>query len=409
MRPVIVVSGYTMGLGVVRSLGRQGVPVVLAHYDERDIAQVSRFVTTTIRVPHPEHHTADFIEQLLGCADLYPRAVIMPASDEALTVLAQHKTELERHFTMACPDWEVTRRCIDKKLTSAVAASCGVPAPRTLLPTTWEETRACATEVEFPCLVKPCQSHLFYEHFKRKMFAVATPAELLEVCERAGAAGLEVMIQEFIPGNDSEVVNYNAYAWEGEVLTEFTAVHVRNAPPWFGSPRVVVSREISEVMEPGRRLLGALGFSGYACTEFKRDPRNGIYKLMEVNARHNLSTRLAIDCGIDFPWLQYRHLVDGVPPSALPYRKEVYWIDLVRDIGYSARYLRQEHYPLSAYLRPYLHAHVFAIFDWQDPRPFSRRLAFLARQGMTALGNVVRPRSGRPEAVSLHKIAGHPL
>lgn len=377
MRHAIILSGHTMALGVVRSLGRMGVPVVLIHYDGRDMAHVSRYVVAAIPAPHPEKCREEFIGLLLRFAGRFAGGVLMPASDESLTVVSQNKALLEEHFIVACPEWEITRRCIDKKLTYALAESNGVPSPRTLLPRSWEEVEAYAGVAEFPCLVKPSQSHLFYDRFKQKMFRVDTRGQLLEVCERAAEAGLEVMLQEIIPGDDSQVVNYNAYAWGGNSRVEFTAAHVRNAPPWFGSPRVVVSEDIPEVLEPGRKILQALGFYGYACTEFKKDSRNGIYKLMEVNGRHNLSTLLAVRCGINFPWLQYRHLAYGELPVVTDYRKGIYWVDITRDLGYSALYFTRERYPVADYLRPYMRPHVFAILDWKDPRPFVQRVAFL--------------------------------
>lgn len=380
MRPAIVLSGHTMGLGVARALGVMGVPVVLVHYDDRDMAHVSRHVKVAIRAPHPEYACEEFIALLLDAAKRFAGGVLMPASDESLVVIAKYKGILEKQYIAACPDWETVRRCIDKKLTYALAEAHGVPSPKTILPQSRAEVEDYAATAEFPCLVKPSQSHLFYDRFKQKMFRVDTVGQMLDIWQQAADAGLEVLLQEIIPGDDAQVVNYNAYAWGGRSLLEFTAAHVRNAPPWFGSPRVVVSQDIPEVLEPGRKILQALEYEGYACTEFKKDARNGIYKLMEVNARHNLSTLLAVHCGINFPWLQYRHLTSGELPAAADYRKGIYWVDITRDIGYSGLYLTRERYPLSDYLRPYVRPHVFAILDWRDIRPFLRRVSFLGRQ-----------------------------
>lgn len=378
MRPAIVLSGQSTALGVVRALGTMGVPVVLVHYDEQDFAQRSRFVKFTLPAPHPERHEKEFIDVLLDCGQRFPDAVLIPASDESLVAVSRHKELLAPHFRIACTDWEVTRRFIDKQLTYALAERCGVPSPRTLVPHSLKEALAAAREIGFPCLVKPCQSHLFFARFGKKMVRAESLRQLEEAFTMATEAELEVMLQEIIPGEDIEVVNYNSYVWEGEVLAEFTAVHVRNAPPWFGSPRVAVSRSVPEVIEPGRRILRELGFSGYACTEFKRDPRNGVYKLMEVNGRHNLSTLLAVRCGINFPWLHYQHLSEGIVPQATGFREEVYWIDLARDLGYTGLYLTREHQSLANYLRPYLQPHVFAILDHTDLGPFFKRVAALA-------------------------------
>ena len=210
------------------------------------------------------------------------------------------------------------------------------------------------------------------------MIPVKSVEEALEVYRQTSSQNLEVMLQEIIPGDDAQVVNYNSYFWEGRPLVEFTAAHVRNAPPFFGSPRVAVSRSFPEIIEPGRKLLNCMGFYGYSCSEFKKDPRDGIFKLMEVNGRHNLSTALAVRCGINFPWLHYRHLMFGELPETADFQKEIYWIDGLRDMRYNVVSFAQEKYSLRQYIRPYLKPHQFAIWDWRDIKPALQRIRYVA-------------------------------
>jgi predicted ATP-grasp superfamily ATP-dependent carboligase len=191
------------------------------------------------------------------------------------------------------------------------------------------------------------------------------------------------MLQELIPGDDAQGVNYNSYFWNSEPLVEFTAAKVRNAPPELGSPRVAVSKYIPEVLGPGRMILQAMGFYGYSCIEFKKDTRDGVYKLMEVNGRHNRSGLLAVHCGINFPWIQYQHLVYGELPKTSGYQTGVYWMDIYRDIGFSLKFFRKEGYTLSQYFQPYRHAHVDAILDKLDLKPFIWRGISLARKVFT--------------------------
>ncbi len=381
MRYAIILSGHTMALGVVRALGERGIPIVLVHYDERDMAHVSKYVSEVIAAPHPEHFERQFIELLVRQATRFPDAVIFPVSDETVVAVARHKALLESYFRVACPDWTICQKYIEKIYTYELADKLGIPAPKTLIPTSEADVFKYAEQIDFPCLIKPSQSHLFYAHFGKKMFPVDNPEDLIATYRSASRAGLQVMLQEIIPGGDDNVVNYNAYFSEGKPLYEFTAQHIRNAPPWWGSPRVVLSTEIPEIIQYGRRLLQGMGFFGYACTEFKKDSRDGTYKLMEVNGRHNLSTLLAVRCGLNFPWLQYHHLTGGILPTGTDYTKNIYWIDLVRDLGYSIKYFRQEGYATRAYLRPYLQRHVFAIFSLRDLRPFIKRCTFLLKTG----------------------------
>lgn len=378
MKPAIILSAHTMALGVVKALGRQGVPLVVVHYDRRDMAQHSRYATQTLAALHPQQDEAGFVAQVLQLAEKWQGAVLIPASDETLVVAARHKEALSRHFQVACPDYATVCQVIDKEQTYRLAGTAEVLAPRTLMPRSLADVQDFCGEVVFPCLLKPAQSHLFYSQFGVKMFVAENPAQLLDGYRHAADAGLEVMVQEYIPGGDGDVANYNCYAVGGEVLAEFTADHIRNAPPWFGSPRVVRSRRIDALLQPGRRLMQALNYTGYACTEFKRDRRDGQYKLMEINGRHNLSTLLAVRCGINFPWLEYRHRAYGDLPGAQTFQSGVYWIDLSRDIAYSLKHRHEEQYALRDYLRPYLHPHVWAICDWRDPLPFVRRIGHLA-------------------------------
>ena len=404
VRPAIVLSTHTMGLGVIRALGIMGVPVIAVYYDSGDMGYLSKYVKEKIYAPHPEKAEDQFIDLLIQSATRFSGGLLIPASDETLTTVSRHKNLLEHNYIVACTEWEITERFIDKKRTYALADTVGVPAPKTIVPQSIEDLEKYSQAMHFPCLVKPSQSHRYYDLFKKKMVRVDNLDQMVAAYQQAADAGLEVMLQEFIPGDDSQVVNYNSYSWNGEPLVEFTAQQLRKAPPEFGAPRVVMSKDIPEVIEPGRRILQAMGFYGYSCTEFKKDPRDGVYKLMEVNGRHNRSSLLAVRCGLNFPWLQYKHLVQGELPSPSLYRTGIYWISLDRDVVYSAKYYHKERYSLMQYIRPYLRSHVFDIFAWKDAKPFMRRCINLVKSAIQTILPAARKKGpGNP------KSGGEPL
>jgi len=381
MKRVIVLASHTMGLGVIRSLGMMGVPIVAVSYDRQtDMGYVSKYVTETIYAPHPEKEEDAFLDLLEQHAPRLGGSLLIPTSDETVGTISQHKQLLERHYIVACTDWDIAKKFIVKKHTYALADSIGVPAPKTMVPQCVEDVKKYGKTVEFPCLVKPCESHRFFAHYGTKMVRVDSLDQMVSTYQQATDAGLEVMLQEIIPGEDSLVVNYNSYFWDGKPLVEFTAQQVRKAPPEFGAPRVVVSKDIPEVLEPGRAILRGLGFYGYSCTEFKKDPRDGVYKLMEVNGRHNRSTLLAVHCGINFPWLEYQHLAEGRLPSTNQCRNGVYWIDIAKDVVFGARYRKVERYSLVDYAKPYLEPHVFSVLDMKDLMPFLKECNSLVRR-----------------------------
>jgi D-aspartate ligase len=366
----IVVSGSTHALGVVRSLGQNGVPVTVVSYDNRDIATSSKFTRDVIPAPHPDKDEAQFVKVLLEVAHRSPGSLLVPASDAALGAVTRHKTSLEdAGLIVASTDPDVAEMLLNKVTTFELARSAGVPSPATFAAENDDDVREFCASAEFPAVLKPALSHLYRELVGVKWSRVDSLDEALRTFAVAQSHGLEVVLQELIPGDEQCGAVYNSYFWNGEPVVEFTAKKIRNSPPDTGSPSVVITEWIPEVVEYGRRLLRAANFSGYSCTEFKKDPRDGEYKLMEVNGRHNLSSLLATRCGLNFPWMQYRHLVDGVLPEQRDYEKGIYWIDVTRDLQNLGHYLRRPGYSVGEFFEPYRRRHVLAVFDRQDVGP----------------------------------------
>ncbi|MBO0878455.1 MAG: ATP-grasp domain-containing protein, partial [Pseudonocardia sp.] len=370
MRPVVVVGGYTPGLAVIRALGSRGVPVVVARYDKRDMGQASKFVHEWLDCPHPESGGSRFVEFLAGLAARYPGAMLVPASDQALAAVAASAGALARAgYVVAAPDDRVARACLDKADTYLLAECGGVPSPATAPVRGVADIERYAARAPFPAVLKPKLSHRYYAVFGRKWTRVDGPEHAVAEYRLARDAGLEVILQELVPGDELCGANYNAYFWGGEPLVEMTAGKIRNSPSETGSPCVTVSRDLPEVLEPGRAMLRALDYHGFANIEFKRDPRDGEYKIIEVNARHHLSAGLAYHAGINFPWMQYRHLVYGELPEQPAYRHGLYWIDITRDLKEAMSYLRRGDYTLRRFLRPYFAPHVAAVWDPDDRSP----------------------------------------
>jgi len=372
MIPALLVTDGHEGLAVARGLGLQGVPVVVLAYGPVSVAS-SKYVQAKIDIPSPKEAEA-FVEKLLEIGRDYEGSLLVTGQDDAVVTISRNKEALSSCFVVASPEWEIAKRFIDKSYTYALADEIGVPAPKTLSPTHADEVSDYGKVVQYPCLIKPRQVHLFQKLFRAKMFLVDDFDELMTKYQEVSQANIEVMIQEFIPGEDVDVVNYNSYIAAGLDPVVFTAAHIRNAPPQLGSPRVVMSQDIPEIKEPGRKLLEAMGFNGFSCTEFKKDSRDGVFKLMEVNGRHNRSAMLAIRCGINFPWIEYAHLMLGESPRPSGFEEGVYWMDTILDIKSSLRYRREERYSLAQYVEPYLKPHVDNFFNFRDLGPIARRI-----------------------------------
>ena len=373
--PAIVLGCHKIGLGSIRGLGIKGIPVVGAYYNPLDMAYVSKYVVDKIKVSNPMTDEKSFINELLSLSLKYKGAVLFSSDDATLLSVSKNKSKLQNHFIVEAPDWEITKKLLSKELTYSLAHEIGVSAPKTYLPKDYDEAKYFSEELQFPCLLKPTVSHLFYNIFKKKMLFVNNLIELRDAFYKIGNFNQQMMLQEFIPGDDTYGINYNSFIHNGNMIAEFTSEKVRLTPPKIGFPRVIVSKKIDGVIEPGRKILNALKYEGFSCTEFKKNSRTGKYVLMEINGRQNFSATLAVRCGINFPYITYRQLVDGsLPKMTGDFLKNIYWIDPGKDLTESIRSYKKEKIHLIDYIKPYINQNVYTIPDLRDIKPFLKRI-----------------------------------
>ena len=339
------------------------------------MGHLSKYVEERYLIRDPEEHEDEFVNFFCNNLAGHEGSVILPADDTTLGVTSRNKTLLEDHgYIVGCSAWNVVHKIVDKIHTYRVAEKMGVPVPKTDLVQDMDKIDGILEETDFPCLVKPCVSHQYDKQFGYKLKKVFSADEAVRAIRKALDQKLDVMVQEYIPRGESNGVNYNSYMWDGKILLEHTAEKLRMTKGGFGVPNVVVNRNVETITELAPALLREIGLNGYSCTEFKMDPRDNLYKLMEVNGRYNRSGLQPISAGINFPWFMYCHLTGRTLPIFTPAKEPIYWIDEFNDLASEAFGLLSGKIGTREFLRPYLHDHVYAVYDKDDPMPFLKRI-----------------------------------
>jgi predicted ATP-grasp superfamily ATP-dependent carboligase len=176
------------------------------------------------------------------------------------------------------------------------------------------------------------------------------------------------MVQELIPGGDDELYTVGSYlAADRTPLGLFCGRKLRQTPPGIGTCRVGEALWVDEAVAAALRLLDAFAFTGLSQVEFKRDHRDGGFKLMEINPRLWQWHSLAAALGVDFPRIAYLDLTGCRPAAVSTKGKRGRWA-LTFHAGESPAFVRPP------YIDPLL------AFD--DPKP---GLAFLARVAKAAV------------------------
>lgn len=265
---------------------------------------------------------------------------------------------------------------MNKKPLYDAAQKLGIGVPKIFSPKSLAELKALEGEITFPCLLKPGLGHLFFRKFDCKMLEIRSFADMLDryrhLTHDFTDDEFELMICEIIPGPDSrQMVQHVSYVDEtGEVLASMTSRKMRQDPPKYGQGRIIKSERISDVDEMSYRLLRELGYHGFSEIEWKFDPRDSRYKLIEINTRFIFYIGLCVDCGINFPYIQYMDLVKGQKVRVNAYKENVYWIHLYKDVLHTALHHNMETLSLWEYIRPYVGKKSFAMLDFKDPNPF---------------------------------------
>lgn len=372
----VVLSTHTMGYGVIRSLGIMGVPITAVYYNKSDIGYLSKYVKNSVKSPHPEKNEAEFIELLLNIGKKKQRPILIPANDETIVPIAKYKSALEKYFVVACTNYETMIKFVSKENTYRIAEENNIPLPKTFKPLSLEHLKAISEQISFPCLVKPSQSHLYYNMFKRKMLFVKDFNEMQMEYKNVIKNRLECVIQEYIPGDECAGINFNSYRHADSYMINFTARKIRYSEGGIGIPTCVISSDnIPEVTEQSIKLLSALSYRGYSCIEYKFDMRDGKYKLMEMNGRHNRSTLLSLLCGINFPWIEYTDLIFNEKIKEHEYEKGLYWIDFLKDLESLPKRLVKDHYSVIKFFNPYFNKNIFSDISLLDLKPTIKRFS----------------------------------
>ena len=301
----VVLGGDYQGLGIVRSLGRRGIPVCVVD-DERSIARHSCFATNTyhamsLRKP------ADLVRVLqeLAQARNVHGWVVFPTRDEQVAALAQYSDELTKTYRLPTPGWESIRHVWDKRNTYRLAARLGIPAPRTWYP---KNVTDLAEIQEFPVAVKPAVKEHFMYATKDKAWRANNPAQLRELYERACRLipASEVMVQDFIPGNGACQYAYCAFFKGGNPVASLVACRKRQHPLEFGRASTYVETvELPLIEEYSLRFLQEINYYGLVELEYKRDARDGEFRLLDVNGRTWGYHTIGEAAGVDFSYLLF--------------------------------------------------------------------------------------------------------
>nr|WP_202425258.1 ATP-grasp domain-containing protein [Streptomyces sp. HUCO-GS316] len=281
-------------LGVVRTVGRLGVPVHAVVEDRFTPVALSRHLRRGIVWPttgreEPERLADGLLS--IGRA-IGARCVAVPTDDEAAILLAEHADRLKECFLLPPVPAHLPRLLACKASLHRICCEAGVPSPRSRAPESRDELVDAGRELGYPLVLKNLAA---FSRLRTPAVCGSTTVvpDERELLDRFPDAPPPVLVQECIPRQQAEDWITHIYCGAGGVpRVLFTGLKLRSWPPYAGMTARAVALRNPELARLAERLCRRIGYSGLADLDWRYDRRDGQYKLVDFNPRTGAQFRL---------------------------------------------------------------------------------------------------------------------
>lgn len=328
IKPVLVLDGdQRSALAVTRSLGKNNVPVITASANRRAICRFSRYSQSHLVYPDPKNKPGKFLQWLSSYLADNDIGVVYPLTDITCNILAPSGPSIG-NTRIPLAHIDTIKSLSDKAALTKLAEQLGIPHPKSLYITSINEIDEVKALIIFPCVIKPAFSK-FLMHGRWVNTAVSivnNEPELNRLLDtELYLRNQPFMVQEYIQGTGQGLF---ALYDHGNEIVYFAHRRIREKPPWGGVS--VLSESVApspEMLDAARKILNHASWHGVAMVEFKVSS-SGIPYLIEINTRFWGSLQLAVDAGVDFPYLLHK-VTMGEEVKALnnyKYGKKLRWL-----------------------------------------------------------------------------------
>lgn len=379
--PVVILKNEEdshVGLGIIRSLGRLGVPVYSMISDSRASASFSRYSDTfyfpKLSPAIPQEELIDYLFQV--ARRLGRRSILIPTFDFYARFIARHSATLNVWFIFPDCKSSLVESLCSKQGLHELAVRHGVPTARSAFPKSRPELDEFIQHAVFPVIFKPLDWTQLDSMSAKKAIIFHSLKELIKAINSGDGFNLtNSILQECIQGDKTQDWMFNGYFdSQSNCLVSFTGKKLRQAPVYTGYTSLgeCVSNEI--VNETSITFLKKLGYRGIVDIDYRYDPADGLYKILDVNPRVGSTFRLFVGRnGLDV----IRAMYLDVTGQRIPHDIQVEgrkWIVEDRDLHSAYLYCRNGDITLRDYLKSLKGIREGAWFALDDPRPFLMRI-----------------------------------
>jgi D-aspartate ligase len=383
--PTVVMGSSVNGLSYLRSLGQKNVPTLCLDYYHGS-ASKSRYGHFVLLEAQPGEDitgegAADQLFQILNEKGIKP--VVFGIADEWQVYIARRNASPTPPFLSLSPSQQAMETIIDKQAQYELATRLDIAVPQFAnavdVLTGKSEWRA------FPAIIKPRWAHLGREAIGGKALLVSSAVALQESLANLSTEVkiADYIVQKVLQGTDNCLYSYlGFFVPAGYEFTGLVKRKLRQYPPLLGDGSYDMTCIDEPLAQAARKLLAAIDYQGLVGVEFKRDPGSDDFGLIEINPRTVSTNQLAINAGIDFPWIAYQMIVhlnfpDKMPRPQAPTQYKVGYHHINEERDFNTFLIRRKQGELGfwKWFKSVVTAESFALWNKKDPWPFLNMVA----------------------------------
>lgn len=374
MKILVTDGNNRIALSVIRALGQHGVKISCLEQKpfalNNPICFSSKYVTEKNIIP-PIETGFLAINKLLEYA--HGHDIILPVSINMILTIVQNRSLFEKEgIAIPYPSTEQIKLANNKTSILDIARNVGISIPTTFKIKHLSELSGLSHKLQFPVVIKLSNDEGLYLKPEKRYVIVIDKTLLEETYIKMHQIKEFPLIQEYIQGEGygfSALLDNNSNA-----LAFFCHKRLREYPAIGGPSTLCESIYDKNLVEYGIKLLKALNWTGIAMVEFKKDVKDNKFKLMEINPRFWGSLPLAIQSGVNFPYLLCKMKLGASVSPVLRYKLGIktrfLFLD-IRSVFSELQHNRQTKLKtLSEFFRDLLDFNIKdGIFSCSDPRP----------------------------------------
>lgn len=368
---VIFGAQHPTGLITARSLRDCGLRLIGIHFSDSSCL-CSNLWHSLVRA---EKTAEDLLQKLDTLAQQFSEGLLLfPADDECVKILSENRDKLPSRCTIMLPDPETVDLLMDKSKFYSWAEQHAFAVPASARVHNFKELDETITALGYPLLLKSVYRTAIWdrEFPNDKVFILENEEQRQGLPKHIFEIASPMVLQQWIPGNDADIyfclVQYNR---DGRLVNYFCGRKLMQWPPLGGSTAIAVSDELDETRDLTVAIFDAVGYQGLGSMEYKKDPRDGTFFIMEPTVgRNDFQSYLAVSGGVNLTSEVCREML-GETPGATFRKKSAVWF-CESSVWYGMKYyFRRKDFYLLKYFSKLFRNPGFAYLSRLDTAPFT--------------------------------------